>query len=165
MTKEQIEKRLTDLGFSATATLVRDEFNPRKLTGSSVWAVTVICNGHSHSIEYTAGCAHRRYYSGRRLGKVVKLPYGRKMTNHEIGQLKQTVPIKPDVVDIVSALVVDAGCVSYHRFEDFCAEFGWDTDSRRAEKCYNACRDTRDALIRMVGSDGLDDLLELFRDY
>lgn len=36
-------------------------------------------------------------------------------------------------------------------FEDFCSEFGYDTDSRNAEKIYKACGKAHEKMSRVVG--------------
>lgn len=67
----------------------------------------------------------------------------------------------PKVYDVESALVRDAECFESSRnFEDFCWEFGYDVDSRKAEKAYNACKDIFCDLIKTVGTDGFQELKE-----
>ena len=73
-------------------------------------------------------------------------------------------PKIPDLPGVLYSLSSDAGCVRYGQtFEDFCGELGYDSDSRTAEKTFNACRDEWAALIRM-GFD-LDALDEVVREY
>ena len=45
-------------------------------------------------------------------------------------------------------------------FEDFCSEFGYDTDSRQAEKTYKAVKREWEKVARVFGSEGecLEDL-------
>lgn len=38
-------------------------------------------------------------------------------------------------------------------FEDFCGEFGYDTDSRKAERIYKACIKVRENMERLLGDD------------
>jgi hypothetical protein len=38
-------------------------------------------------------------------------------------------------------------------FEDFCGNFGYDTDSRKAERLYRACQRTNKAVRRVFGDD------------
>ena len=49
---------------------------------------------------------------------------------------------------------------SSRSFEDFCSEFGYDTDSRKAEKAYKGCEKADKALSRVLGRDysGIMDL-------
>ena len=62
----------------------------------------------------------------------------------------------PTEYDIVSCLTKsDPGT-----FEDFCSEFGYDTDSRQAEKTYKAVKREWEKVARVFGADSecLEDL-------
>lgn len=48
---------------------------------------------------------------------------------------------KPSAADVLGSLVLDATC-DVSTFEDFCSEFGYDTDSRKAEATYKAIKAT-----------------------
>ena len=50
-------------------------------------------------------------------------------------------------------------------FEEWAGDFGYDLDSRNAEKIYRACLDNALKLRAMLGNDALDKLRELFQDY
>lgn len=45
---------------------------------------------------------------------------------------------EPTAADVLSCLVSDADALDYS-FEEWCGNFGYDTDSRTAEKTYKAC--------------------------
>lgn len=65
--------------------------------------------------------------------------------------------IKSSDIDIIYCIVSDAQCVQWNNsFEDFCNEFGYDTDSRSAERIYKACEKTYDDIQRLFNSDGFD---------
>ena len=65
--------------------------------------------------------------------------------------------IKSPDIDIIYCIVSDAQCVQWNgSFEDFCSEFGYDTDSRSAERIYRACEKTHDNIQRLFNSDGFD---------
>ncbi len=57
----------------------------------------------------------------------------------------------PSLVAVVACLMSDARAGELGSFETFCGEYGYDTDSRRAESTYNACRDTSAAMRRLLG--------------
>ena len=157
MSKDTISQELTTMGFSLESELVRDDFNGRE--GDSVWSVTVTRDGQKFQTKYTQGCALRHYKSGRAFHP----PYGR-LTVHDAAMNKQTIPDEPTLADVMHALVSDAQCVmDGQTFEDFADEFGYDTDSREAERIYNGCRDEYFGLIRLAGD--LDELSQMFQDY
>ena len=59
--------------------------------------------------------------------------------------------------DMLYCIVSDMQCVQYNdTFEDFASEFGYDEDSRSAEKIYKACLKTKDNLERLFGNDGCE---------
>ena len=77
--------------------------------------------------------------------------------NHTVGHFSiQSVVPKPHLYDILACVQkYDPGT-----FEDFCMDFGYDTDSRSAEKIYYAVRDEGRAIESMF-SDCLDELQEI----
>ena len=143
------------------AELIRDDFIVQdasiNIYGQAHWAVCIKHNGHVIQTEYQAGAAYR-YYSD---GSEFILPYGR-ISNYQYDRLKQSKPCKPEVLDVLHCLVSNAQCVEYSDFADFCAELGYDEDSRKAHSIYQACCDARAKLNSMFN---LDELYELFQDY
>lgn len=63
----------------------------------------------------------------------------------------------PDASDILECLQSDY-YVKDMDFEDFCSEFGYDLDSRKAEKTWRACGNQSVKLDKFLG-----DLIEEFR--
>lgn len=64
----------------------------------------------------------------------------------------------PNVGDVLDSLIGDASCAD-QSFEDFCRDFGYDSDSRKAEAIYHACRKTMRRLRAFLGQDAYDQLL------
>ena len=69
---------------------------------------------------------------------------------------------QPKLVDVLWSLVMDSDVLNYSGFEDWADSFGYDTDSRLAEKTYNQCMDIA---LQMNSMFDLDTLQELFQDY
>lgn len=66
-------------------------------------------------------------------------------------------PIKPTLYDVLSCLQkYDVGS-----FEDFCSEFGYDEDSRSAEKIYKAVVKEFEAMERLFTNEELEILAEI----
>lgn len=152
VTPESLVAEFPTLTFAAV--LTGDDFKPgcRGGDGQNHWKVTIGLNGRTFSTDYHQGAGHRNY-------KGKPIPYGCK----DYTKLSQSRPNVPTVTDVLACLTSDAGCVDGTLFEDFCSEFGYDTDSRKAEQTYRACCDTFMAL-RNLGF-RLDRLQELFQDY
>ncbi|MFZ2992438.1 MAG: hypothetical protein WA061_01870 [Microgenomates group bacterium] len=73
-------------------------------------------------------------------------------------------PILPDIVDVMYSLTLDSDAVECD-FEDWCGNYGYEEDSRKAEKIFNECREIGLKLLRVVGSGGLEKLRDLYQDY
>ena len=66
-----------------------------------------------------------------------------------------TEPTTDEVLDCV----VSESYAMETDFEDWCSEFGYDADSRKAERTYNACKRNTIKLVRFLGSDLYDALI------
>jgi hypothetical protein len=100
-----------------------------------LWRVTLLYKGRSFKTEFKCGIGHRapdKWYNG------VKYP----------GK-----PKPPDAADVLSCLCLDATSADRVTFEDWCSDFGYDTDSRKAEKIYLACVETNAKLHAFLGED------------
>lgn len=70
----------------------------------------------------------------------------------------------PPLADVLYSLLLE-GDAADQTFEEWCDNYGYDVDSRTAEKTYNACRDMGQKLQRMFTRAELEELRELFQDY
>jgi hypothetical protein len=62
----------------------------------------------------------------------------------------------PTVAEVLDCLASDAAGIENARdFEDWCSEYGYDTDSRKNARAYRACKRQAIALNRIMGNDGL----------
>lgn len=68
--------------------------------------------------------------------------------------------IKPSEYGILACLSSNVGAHDW-TFQEFCDSFGYDSDSRRAEKVYNAVCDQSRALARLFSEEELDKLSEI----
>ena len=71
---------------------------------------------------------------------------------------------EPDVASVVYSLISDYQCARDSSFEDFCFEYGYNLDSRKAEKTFKQCRATGPKLEKLLG-DTLPQLIEASQDY
>ena len=74
-------------------------------------------------------------------------------------------PILPDFCDVLASLASDASVLDSGTFEEWAGEFGYDTDSRKAEATYRACLEIALKLRNGIGEDGLRRLQEACQDY
>ena len=90
--------------------------------------------------------------------EVQKLPqYGGKLTHYQKLLMKRIRgEYRPKVEDIISSLVMDAGCVDYcDTFRDWCEEWGWGSDGNPADllETYEKCRETLSFVQKCFGAD------------
>lgn len=78
---------------------------------------------------------------------------------------RRRVPVEPNPVDVLYSLVMDSDVLDTGGFEDWAANFGYDTDSRQAESIYRACLELALKMRAAFGSDGMAALQSAFQDY
>lgn len=66
---------------------------------------------------------------------------------------------RPKVEDVLQALATDATAIN-SSFEEWCADLGYDTDSRKAYSMFEACRGTFHMLNQFLGLVAVHELLE-----
>jgi len=130
------------------------------------WVVSLKRNGRLvWAGDYSAGCGHcpskeepaRRWEcENGRQAKFVCDPFVYRGTGPEL---------KPDAIDVIYSLVMDADALDAGGFEEWAGALGYDVDSRKAEKVYNACIDIGLKLRRHLGEGGIAKLREAFQDY
>jgi hypothetical protein len=66
----------------------------------------------------------------------------------------------PKAEDVLNCLASDAaGVANARNFEDWCSEYGYDTDSRKAERTYNTIIEQADQLKAFLGLEAFEKLL------
>jgi len=68
--------------------------------------------------------------------------------------------VEPTVQEVVDSLAVDVSVVIDNQsFEDFCGEFGYDLDSIKALRTYEACQRELGSLQRLIGESAVKELV------
>lgn len=112
----------------------RDEWQ-RKADG---WRCTLHYDGRTYSFDYWKGPGNRVYRNG------------------------QHVAVAPTATEALESLLSDASSAD-ETFEDWCGEFGADTDSRKAYATWQACCESA-AALRTLLADDFDAFLAAERD-
>ena len=76
----------------------------------------------------------------------------------------QAKPQAPHAADVLHALCIDASAED-EGFSDWCANFGYDSDSIKALRIYDACRDNARELRQVFTRAQLRELSEALRDF
>lgn len=74
-------------------------------------------------------------------------------------------PILPDHVDVIYSLIMDSSCLNCGGFENWASDFGYDSDSRKAESIYKSCLEIALKLRAAIGESGMSELETAFQDY
>jgi hypothetical protein len=101
------------------------------------WLVTLTYQGRTFTTSYKTGCGHVDKASGMATLN----------QKHDIKRVRE-----PNAADVLSSLCSDAqaGAESH---EDFCSNFGYDTDSRKALDIYLRCQAIGRDVRKLLGSD------------
>lgn len=113
-------------------------------------------DGVSHKpIEYKMGVGHRsikeNFCGVIDKNLVNKALHGRLVDKAEQKRIieKYTEPKQINIDDVLHCLVSDSTALSMD-FEEWCSEFGYEEDSRKAEKIYNACRKNGKVVSKVI---------------
>lgn len=74
-------------------------------------------------------------------------------------------PILPNAADVVHSLIMDAGVLDHPDFESWASDYGYETDSRKAEAIYRACLEIALKLRNGLGESVLSELRDAAQDY
>lgn len=146
------------------------------------WTVTILRNGREVlRTDYSAGAAHcpsygkqpRASYQGtaaqfQRDAIAFECQHGRKAVTSVLsrgGFATTGAPIEPDAVAVIWSLTQDASVLDAGGFENWASDYGYDTDSIKAEKTYQACLDLALRLRAAIGDAGIETLRTAGQDY
>lgn len=176
---ETLETACAALGLTYTADFVpfSKSRNAKKATKpgdySLNWKVTIAKGSRSLTTDYMQGIAHipghkqnTRYTS--MAWEDLKFTCEQGKTAGKEGSVTRigSKPIPaPLLRDVLYSLALDAGALDYATFEDWASDFGYEKDSRSAEKTYQACLKIALELRAMIGDAGLQSLRDACQDY
>lgn len=179
MAKKELEQTIAALNLSIEAKFVpwSQSRNKGEKHRSLNWLVTVKVGDRAIlTTDYSAGIAHCPAYK-QNLVKADKYANER-LIKHETergtaGRYMFSVdrvsdggkPILPDPVDVFYSLSLDSEVLDYATFEEWADNFGYEADSRSAERIYRACLEIALKLRAGLGDVGLATLREAAQDY
>lgn len=75
-------------------------------------------------------------------GRAIVVPFytGKGRRKPRVGTISPALPVPPTAADVLYCLASDARALDL-TFEEFASEFGYDTDSRKAERAWRQCRE------------------------
>lgn len=136
------------------------------------WKITLLKAGKPIlTTDYSAGCGHVPGYNfadnsidhANMVKRVCET--GKSRTILASGITFTGKPILPNPTNVIYSLVIDSDVLNHPSFEEWAEDFGYDTDSRQAEKTYQACLQIALTLCNTIGDAGFSMLQEAFQDY
>lgn len=175
---EQINQELTNMGLTLTAEFVpfsrsRNAKKDPKINDYSInWIVTIQRNNKTLTTDYMQGIGHLPENIGSVFGTVTIDQAKNIKTACETGkyfpgggQFIQKALKQPSLTDVIWSLSLDSDVLNYGSFEDWASEFGYDADSRQAEKIYNECMKIALKFKQLFTGAEIEKLHELYQDY
>lgn len=165
---------IESLGITYTAQLVpfSKSRNAKPVTKpgdlSINWKVTLAKGANTLTTDYSAGIGHLPGYKQTWHGRMSVDEFDAIKRACETGKTGKFGTLKipaPSIEDVLYSLVSDSTAIDAGSFEDWASDYGYDTDSREAERIYKQCIDIGLALRRVVGDAKLQELREAFQDY
>jgi hypothetical protein len=81
-----------------------------------------------------------------------------------LGHRNKNKAVKPKLADVLYSLTFDA-YASQTSFDDWCSEFGYDTDSRKALDMYLQCQESDAKLRKVLSHENIAQITKLLEDY
>lgn len=78
---------------------------------------------------------------------------------------RRKIAIKPGAVNVLACLAMDSHVLDAGGFESWASDYGYDTDSRAAEKIYRECLEQALKFRAGLGDSALDELRDATRDW
>ena len=162
--KELIEAWAAEHGVTMQAVFVpfSQSRNKGEKSPSLNWMVTIQKSGLDIlTTDYGMGCGHCPSYKQR----PNTFEHAAMMRECEGGKIRNGTPILPSIPDVLHSLSMDADVIDAGDFEGWAIEFGYDTDSRKAEALYRTCLGIALKLRAALGDAALTELREACQDY
>lgn len=119
------------------------------------------CNINGADFEFTCGSAHAKVtvkpvVTGHKPERAIYVR-GAWKTIEDAVKLAYIVPTPPTLADVLSCIIMDASAEGVS-FEEWCADCGYDSDSRKALDTYLACQSNGRKLRKAIGRSVLAEL-------
>jgi hypothetical protein len=138
------------------------------------WRVTLCKEARDIlTTDYSAGSAHCPAYKRKDAYRKEEMiahecEHGfraRIFESHGMITSDRKTPLLPAAHDVIHSLLLDSDVIDHPTFETWASEFGYDSDSRSAEKTYRACLEIALKLRNGVGESVLAELRSASEDY
>jgi hypothetical protein len=147
----------------------------RKPTADELARWTSLTHRDILTTDYMQGIGHAPGYTHGRMtldrdkyfhhvaekGKTAKVSKNPELT----GEWQWVKPLPPpELADVLHSLLLDAEAIDAGGFEEWAGDFGYEVDSREAERIYKACVEVGLKLRAALGDDKMTELREALQD-
>lgn len=158
-----IEKEVNDylaaIGVTVNAVLIGERKSDDWL--HDAWVVSFTAGKTSVDFDYKTGVGHRK--SKNPMPADIARLSSRTLARVDWGK-RNVLPVKPPAAGVLHSLILD-GSAAHMSFADWCGEYGYDTDSRKALSLYEQCQQNGDKMKKVFSSEQIAKLSELLGDY
>lgn len=135
--------------------LVKDPWDKKSDRVMDSWDVELQYKGKKLQTPFYSGIGNRKLpiniQEKTKAGYWVGYPINYWIKNDlELAQKNLSKPVPPTVADVLSALLGSASALE-ETFEEWCQSFGYDEDSRTAERTYLACQQETIKVKQLLG--------------
>ncbi|ADX32114.1 hypothetical protein PAK_P30100 [Pseudomonas phage PAK_P3] len=166
LTSQEIETSVDEFLKSIDVTLATVPLGERKVEDwvHDLWSVSFIRGDGRRGVldtEFRTGIGHRK--------ATIPMPVDiRRLAPNILARVawekRHIKPVAPKAACILSSLILDCD-VGSSTFEEFCGDFGYDTDSRKALDTYMACQETTSKLRRLFSQEEVETIRSLVEHY
>lgn len=115
----------------------------------------------SERFEFFTGLGHRKE-NQITVKQLIREGYKRHL--HAARFTESAKPVPPHVADVLYSVIMGSSACD-QSFSDWCGEYGYDTDSRKAFATYEACQQNADKLKRIFTRAQIDAIRTTLEDY
>ncbi len=171
--KEQLTRAMASLDLTVESTFVpwskSRNFKPNTdISHRSLnWKITLKREGRDVlATDYSSGIAHcPSYKAGRMSVETANALQSETEHGRAYAATIRGKTLNPDPTSVIHSLIMDSDVIDHANFESWAADTGYDTDSRSAERTYQACLKIALALRASIGETGLQKLRDAAQDY
>lgn len=134
------------------------------------WECTLHYKDKNATFEFGTGIGHRVPALGVKAETLPRMQWIHKNSGSVVRNAKEAIEknmlvlakkngkvIGPSVADVLSCLLTDSVACE-QSFEDWCSDFGADTDSRKAFNTYEVCQQNGDKIMKLLGKEIVQNL-------
>lgn len=182
MAKPELEAFIAKHGITLSATFVpqsksRNAKPIKSPTDLSLnWRVTIAKDGRTVTTDYMQGIAHapgyRQSFNGRMTVPAFEelkfaAEHGYTGTwSDGMNACRRGKPLPaPELCDVLYCLSLDSSVIDHSNFESWADEYGYDTDSCKAEATYKECLEIALEMRAMLGDSLMAELQDACHDY